>query len=73
MNWFYFVLCTFGLIIHPSESVNVTTPELGTLVGSTGRTAWSSKIIYQFLGVRYALSPSGENRFKVYSTTVHSC
>lgn len=42
----------------------LSTPLLGTLSGSVTKTAWTSKPIYQFLGVKYARSPSGELRFQ---------
>lgn len=48
-----------------AQQQNVTTPDFGTLIGSTTTSAWTNKTIYQYLGVRYAYSPSGELRFKV--------
>ncbi|KAG4079302.1 hypothetical protein HA402_007994 [Bradysia odoriphaga] len=42
----------------------VILPRYGILRGSTSRTTWTNRPIYQFLGVRYAESPSGNLRFK---------
>ncbi|KFB47280.1 hypothetical protein ZHAS_00015309 [Anopheles sinensis] len=42
----------------------VTLSELGALQGSTSTTAWTGRKLYQFLGVHYAQSTAGENRFK---------
>ncbi|XP_052859955.1 glutactin-like [Anopheles cruzii] len=38
--------------------------ELGALRGSTSKSAWTGRKIYQFLGVHYAQPTGGENRFK---------
>lgn len=43
----------------------VNLPNYGVLQGSIGKTKWTQKIFYQFLGVKYAESPSGPRRFKV--------
>lgn len=53
------------LTVHLVKGQSVTTVHFGTLHGSTTRTTWSGRPIYQFLGVRYAESPSGPRRFKV--------
>uniref|UniRef100_A0A182J209 Carboxylic ester hydrolase n=1 Tax=Anopheles atroparvus TaxID=41427 RepID=A0A182J209_ANOAO len=42
----------------------VTLPDLGALQGSTSTGAWTGRKFYQFLGVHYAQSTAGENRFK---------
>lgn len=47
------------------EKPIVALPGLGTLQGCTTESAFTKKKIYQFLGVRYAESPTGERRFKV--------
>ncbi|XP_059608242.1 uncharacterized protein LOC132256077 [Phlebotomus argentipes] len=46
------------------EKVVVNIPSLGSLRGSQTTSAWTSRIIYQFLGVKYAEAPVGELRFK---------
>lgn len=40
-------------------------PYFGWLKGSIAWTKWSNRSFYQFLGVKYAESPSGARRFKV--------
>lgn len=45
----------------------VELPQLGTLQGSVAESAWTKRTIYQFLGFKYAESPSGTKRFKVCS------
>lgn len=42
----------------------VKLPNLGSLEGCTTETAWSKAKVYQFLGIKYAESPTGERRFK---------
>lgn len=42
--------------------------DFGTLIGSTSNTAWTNKVVYQFIDVRYGEMPTGERRrFKVYT------
>lgn len=48
-----------------ADDIVVTIPELGSLLGSVGKSGWSGKDIYQFRGIHFAESPSGERRFKV--------
>lgn len=43
----------------------VKLPGLGTLEGGTKESPWTKQTFYQFLGVKYAESPSGKLRFKV--------
>lgn len=43
----------------------VELPGLGSLLGSVTYGRWTNKTIHQFLGIRYAKSPSGLRRFKV--------
>lgn len=50
----------------------VTLPKYGTLQGSIALSAWTNRIIYRFLGVKYAESPSGARRFKVFELIIHS-
>lgn len=50
-------------VLQRNAVVNLT--DLGGLQGSVDKTKWSKKAIYQFLGVKYAESPSGNRRFKV--------
>uniref|UniRef100_A0A182WFZ9 Carboxylic ester hydrolase n=1 Tax=Anopheles minimus TaxID=112268 RepID=A0A182WFZ9_9DIPT len=45
-----------------SPIVNLT--DLGALRGSTGSSAWTGRKFYQFLGVHYAQTTAGENRFQ---------
>uniref|UniRef100_A0A182Q5Q7 Carboxylic ester hydrolase n=1 Tax=Anopheles farauti TaxID=69004 RepID=A0A182Q5Q7_9DIPT len=45
-----------------SPIVNLT--DLGALRGSTSTSVWTERTIYQFLGVHYAQSTTGENRFQ---------
>lgn len=59
----HFVICAVKFVY--AQQQNVTASDFGTLVGSTTSTEWTNKTIYQFLGVRYARSPTGQNRFKV--------
>lgn len=47
-----------------ADDIVVTIPELGSLLGSVGKSGWSGKDIYQFRGIHFAESPSGERRFK---------
>ena len=56
-----------------SDPVLVTIPELGSLEGITGTTAWTSQPILQFLNVKYAESPSGDRRFKVRIVNRYLC
>lgn len=46
-----------------SPIVNI--PGLGSVEGGVKLTPRTKKQFYQFLGVKYAESPSGERRFKV--------
>lgn len=48
-------------VLQRNAVVNLT--DLGGLQGSVDKTKWSKKAIYQFLGVKYAESPSGNRRF----------
>lgn len=48
----------------------VKIPGLGILHGSITFGLWTNKTIYQFLGVKYAKSPSGSRRFKVSSMDI---
>lgn len=63
------VLILFSLYISLHKNLvfglNVTSEDFGTLIGSTTKSAWTGQTIFQFLGVRYAQSPSGSRRFKV--------
>uniref|UniRef100_A0A182PTU1 Carboxylic ester hydrolase n=1 Tax=Anopheles epiroticus TaxID=199890 RepID=A0A182PTU1_9DIPT len=45
-----------------SPIVNLT--DLGALRGKTGTSAWTNRKFYQFLGVHYAQTTSGKNRFR---------
>uniref|UniRef100_A0A182T224 Carboxylic ester hydrolase n=1 Tax=Anopheles maculatus TaxID=74869 RepID=A0A182T224_9DIPT len=47
---------------NSSPIVNLT--DLGALQGSTGKSAWTERKFYQFLGVHYAQSTAGQNRFQ---------
>ncbi|XP_053676809.1 glutactin-like [Anopheles nili] len=47
-----------------ASSPIVNLPNLGALRGSTGTGAWTGRKFSQFLGVHYAQSTAGENRFK---------
>ncbi len=51
----------------------VNLPRYGTLMGSISKTTWTNRPIYQFLGVRYGESPSGNRRFKVYKKQFSNC
>lgn len=44
----------------------VKLPKYGILKGSISMTAWTNRVTYQFLGVRYAEAPTGSKRFKVF-------
>lgn len=57
-------MVTIGSAVE-SDEVIVNVPELGSLRGSIGKSAWSQKYIYQFRGIHFAESPSGQRRFKV--------
>lgn len=59
------IICITIIVLHNTNGEIVTIPNLGTIVGSTTKTARTQSLIYQFLGVRYAESPSGAYRFKV--------
>lgn len=63
------ILLCFLITKHIAVGQIITSPEFGTLIGSTIKSAWTSKTIYQFLGVKYAESPSGKLRFKVVKLT----
>lgn len=43
----------------------ITIPNVGTLLYTSTTTAWSNSTIFQFRGVRFAESPTGNRRFKV--------
>lgn len=58
-------LLVIAMCINFSDAQIVTSPLFGTLLGSTTKSAWTSKTIYQFLSVKYAEAPSGSLRFKV--------
>lgn len=60
--------CAWDTTIDPNSNDNliVQLPNLGFLKGSTSRTALTNETIYQFLGIKYAESPSGLRRFKVF-------
>uniref|UniRef100_A0A182RV92 Carboxylic ester hydrolase n=1 Tax=Anopheles funestus TaxID=62324 RepID=A0A182RV92_ANOFN len=47
---------------NSSPIVNLT--DLGALRGTTGTGAWTGRKFYQFLGVHYAQSTAGKNRFQ---------
>ncbi|XP_037025276.1 glutactin-like [Bradysia coprophila] len=47
-----------------ASDLSVTIPNIGTLLYSSTTSAWSSNIIFQFQGVRFAESPTGSRRFK---------
>lgn len=61
------ILLVLSLVssIQFSTTQIVTSPLFGTLIGSTIKSSWTSKTIYQFLSVKYAEAPSGALRFKV--------
>lgn len=59
---YLFCICAYKNRIN---CLNVTNDDFGTLIGSMTKSAWTQQTIYQYLGVRYALSPSGSRRFKV--------
>ncbi|XP_058462863.1 glutactin-like isoform X2 [Malaya genurostris] len=48
----------------PDDAPMVTLPNLGTLRGSTTRSAFSGRKILQFLSIKYGESTAGEFRFK---------
>lgn len=52
------------------EQAVVTLPKYGTLQGSIAFSAWTNRVIYQFLGVKYAESPSEARRFKVFKLII---
>lgn len=63
------ILSTISLLqifaIQSSHAeIILSSPLFGTLSGSIAKTAWTSKPIYQFLGVKYARSPTGPLRFQ---------
>lgn len=47
------------------EAPEVSLPNLGTLRGSVGTSAFSGRKILQFLSVKYGETTAGEYRFKV--------
>uniref|UniRef100_A0A182KDQ7 Carboxylic ester hydrolase n=1 Tax=Anopheles christyi TaxID=43041 RepID=A0A182KDQ7_9DIPT len=47
-----------------SSSPIVNLAELGALRGTIGSSAWTNRKFYQFLGVHYAQTTSGKNRFQ---------
>lgn len=67
MRILFLILCLLYIPLHKNEvyCLNVTSEDFGTLIGSTTKTAWTQQTIFQFLGVRFAQSPSGSRRFKV--------
>lgn len=64
-----FILVTSIIVIAfphcDASDLSVTIPDVGTLLYSTTESTWSSNIIYQFQGVRFAESPINNRRFKV--------
>ncbi|CAB3370890.1 Hypothetical predicted protein [Cloeon dipterum] len=54
------VLCAAASAV--AEQVNIT--GLGVVEGITSHTAWNHRTIYEYKGIQYAQSPSGERRFK---------
>lgn len=55
-----------GLILRAmSSSPIVNIPGLGKVEGDIKQTPWSNKKFYQFLGIKFGESPTGERRFKV--------
>lgn len=60
------IILGFEPFLHcDAGDLYLTVPKVGTLQYSSTTSAQSSKIIYQFQGVRFAESPTGSNRFKV--------
>lgn len=47
------------------EFVDVDIPNLGKLRGKTGKSFFTGRTIYHFLGINYAVSPSKDRRFQV--------
>lgn len=43
----------------------VKIPGVGAVQGDVKETPWSKRKFFQFLGIKYGESPSGERRFKV--------
>ncbi|KAJ6650003.1 Glutactin [Pseudolycoriella hygida] len=67
VTFLFLYFCTDAIAHRGNRNTSskfVTLPEHGTLKASISKTAWSKLLIYQFLGVRYAESPSGTRRFK---------
>ncbi|XP_050067730.1 glutactin-like [Anopheles maculipalpis] len=62
------VLSHLLLVMTSPEAENsspiVNLAGLGALQGSTGKSAWTGREFSQFLGVQYAQSTGGQNRFK---------
>lgn len=64
--WHCVTFCILSIWTGNNNAINPTvTSDFGTLIGSTTKSSWTHKTIYQFRGIRYAESPSGVNRFKV--------
>uniref|UniRef100_A0A182TFS5 Carboxylic ester hydrolase n=1 Tax=Anopheles melas TaxID=34690 RepID=A0A182TFS5_9DIPT len=58
------------LTVMTDQGVEASSPivnlaELGALRGSTGTSAWTGRKFYLFLGVHYAQTTSGKNRFRL--------
>lgn len=69
---FYKTLVIFSLIytavaVYDEETDTIVTlPNLGSIQGKIIETAWSHREVLQFVDVKYAESPSGKYRFKVF-------
>lgn len=48
-----------------ANGLSVTVPNIGTLLYSSTTSTWSSNIIFEFQGVRFAEPPINSLRFKV--------
>lgn len=55
---------------NSEDSLIIQLPKLGCLRGTTTQTARTNETIYQFLGIKYAESPSGPKRFKVINNWI---
>lgn len=53
-----------------ASGLSVTIPNIGTLLYSSTTSTWSSNIIFEFQGVRFAESPINSSRFKVVDGTL---
>uniref|UniRef100_A0A8W7NZT5 Carboxylic ester hydrolase n=1 Tax=Anopheles coluzzii TaxID=1518534 RepID=A0A8W7NZT5_ANOCL len=68
-RWCLFFPTVLLLTVMTDQGVEASSPivnlaELGALRGSTGTSAWTGRKFYQFLGVHYAQTTSGKNRFR---------